>query len=123
MRYAAFKYDSFTLPEQNGSELSGHTQVALKNTFTRTTKEGVVGWCDGAGSRSVLLILIVVGQGPTSLVVGATRGGWTFFLSSIVSFFFPPLSGRLKYCLKGPLSLKPTNQQNQGNIVKQREYI
>ena len=38
------------------------------------------------------------------------------FLSSITSLFFLPLSGvtaryRLKYCLKGPLSLKqPTNQ-------------
>ena len=39
-----------------------------------------------------------------------------FFLSSIISLFFLPLSGeaaryRLKYCLKGPLSPKqPTNQ-------------
>ena len=43
----------------------------------------------------VLQIWIGVGQGPTALVVGA--GGvffWTFFLSSIISLFFLPLSGR-----------------------------
>ena len=32
--------------------------------------------------------------GPTALVVGAGRVVWTFFLSSIISHFFLPLSGR-----------------------------
>ena len=44
--------------------------------------------------RLVLLIWIRVGQGPTALAVGAGGGVWTFFLSSIISFFFFPLSGR-----------------------------
>ena len=36
-----------------------------------------------------------VGQGPTALAVGAGGGVvWTFFLSSIISFFFLPLFGR-----------------------------
>ena len=41
-----------------------------------------------------LLIWIRVGQGPTALAVGA---GWcclNIFLSSIISLFFLPLSGR-----------------------------
>ena len=48
---------------------------------------------------------------------------WTFFLSSIISLFFLPLSGetaryRLKYCLKGPLNPKqPTNQQNSPQVI------
>ena len=42
----------------------------------------------------VLLIWIRVGQGPTALAVGADGVVWTFFLSSIISLFFLPLSGR-----------------------------
>ena len=34
------------------------------------------------------------GQGPTALAVGAGGVVWTFFLSSIISLFFLPLSGR-----------------------------
>ena len=44
--------------------------------------------------RDVLLIWIIVGQGPIALAVGAGGGVWTFFLSSITSLFFLPLSGR-----------------------------
>ena len=44
--------------------------------------------------RGVLLIWIVVGQGPTALAVGAGGVVWTFFLLSIISLFFLPLSGR-----------------------------
>ena len=46
-------------------------------------------------NRGVLLIWILVGQGPTALAVGV--GGVCldiFFLSSIVSLFFLPLSRR-----------------------------
>ena len=39
-------------------------------------------------------IWIIVGQGPTALVVGVGGVVWTFFLSSIISLFFLPLSGR-----------------------------
>ena len=60
-------------------------------------------------------VYIIVGQGPSVLAVGAGGGCLDIFLSSIISFFFLPLSGRaryrVKYCLKGPLSQKqPTNQ-------------
>ena len=37
---------------------------------------------------------IRVGQGPTALAVGAGGGCLDIFLSSIVSLFFLPLSGR-----------------------------
>ena len=58
-------------------------------------------------------IWITVGQGPTALAVSAGGVVWTFLLSSL-----SPLSPRLwetaryrlKYCLKGPLNPKPTNQ-------------
>ena len=36
----------------------------------------------------------IVGQGPTALAVGAGGVVWTFFLSSILSLFLLPLSGR-----------------------------
>ena len=66
--------------------------------------------------RGVLLIWLIVGQGPTALAVGAGGGVWTFFsLVYHFSFLSPSLweaaRYRLKYYLKGPLSLKqPTNQ-------------
>ena len=58
-------------------------------------------------------IWITVGQGPTALAVGA---GCLDIFTLIYPFF--PLSPslwetaryRLKYCLKGPLNPKPTNQ-------------
>ena len=39
-------------------------------------------------------IWMIVGQGPIALAVGAGRVVWIFFLSSIISLFFLPLSGR-----------------------------
>ena len=39
-------------------------------------------------------IWITVGQGPTTLAVGAGGGVWTFLLSSILSLLFLPLCGR-----------------------------
>ena len=78
------------------------------------------GWSGGAMVLGKLpvpgrpTIWIIVGQGPAALVVGAGGVVWTFLLSSIL---FSPLSPslwtaryRLKYCLKGPLSPKTTNQ-------------
>ena len=64
----------------------------------------------------VLLIWTVVGQGPTTLAVGADGGCLDIFsLIYHFSFLSPSLweaaRYRLKYCLKGPLSPKqPTNQ-------------
>ena len=58
-------------------------------------------------------IWITVGQGPTSLTVGAGRDCLVIF--TLIYPFFPLSPSlwetaryRLKYCLKG--SLKPTNQ-------------
>ena len=38
--------------------------------------------------------LIIVGQGPTALAVGAVGVVWTFLLSSILSLLCLPLFGR-----------------------------
>ena len=61
--------------------------------------------------RGVLLIWIIVGQGPIALAVGA--GGGCLDIFSLIyhfSFLSPSLwetaRYRLKYCLKGPLSPK-----------------
>ena len=65
--------------------------------------------------RGALLIWIVVGHGPATLVVGAGGGCLDIFFSSIIFLFFLPFSARyrLKYCLKGPLNPnQPTNQLN-----------
>ena len=63
----------------------------------------------------LLLVWMIVGQGPIALAVGVGGGVWKFFLSSIFSLHSPSLwemaRYRLKYCLKGPLNPKqPTNQ-------------
>ena len=59
-------------------------------------------------------ILVTVGQGPIALTVGAGGGGLDILFSSILSPLSPSLweTARygLKYCLKGPLNPKPTNQ-------------
>ena len=64
--------------------------------------------------RGVLLIWIIVGQGPIALAVGAGGGGLEIFT---LLYPFSPLSPslwktaryRLKYCLKGPLNPKQSN--------------
>ena len=64
--------------------------------------------------RGILLVWMIVGQGPIALAVG---GGCLdiFILVYLFSFLSPFLwetaRYRLKYCLKGPLNPKqPTNQ-------------
>ena len=68
-------------------------------------------------------IWITVGQGPTALVVGA--GGGCLDIFTLIYPFFPLSPSlwetaryRLKYCLKGPLNPKPTNQpkKNPGKV-------
>ena len=97
--------------------------TARYNYFSQTTlidlslniTQGVVGWCDGADKLPVLLIWIRVGQGPIALAVGA-GGGCLDVLTLVYHFSFltPSLwetaRYRLKYCLKGLLSPKTTNQ-------------
>ena len=64
-------------------------------------------------------IWITVGQGPIALAVGA-GGGCLDIFSLVYHFSFPTPSlwetaqYRLKYCLKGPLSPKTTNQPTRG---------
>ena len=60
-------------------------------------------------------IWITVGQGSTALAVGA--GGGCLDIFTLIYPFFPLSPSlwetaryRLKYCLKGPLNPKPTNQ-------------
>ena len=66
--------------------------------------------------RGVLLVWMIVGQGPIALAVGAGGGSLDFFsLIYLFSFLSPSLwetaRHRLKYCLKGQLNPKqPTNQ-------------
>ena len=64
-------------------------------------------------------IWITVGQGPTALAVGA--GGGCMDIFTLIYPFFPLSPSlwetaryRLKYCLKGPLNPKPTNQPTPG---------
>ena len=60
-------------------------------------------------------VWMIVGHGPTALAVGAGRGSLDI---CILIYPFSPLSPsfwetaryRLKYCLKGPLKPKTTNQ-------------
>ena len=80
-----------------------------------------LGWSGGAMVLGKLpvpgrpTVLITVGQGPTALAVGA--GGGCLDIFTLI-YPFSPLSPslwetaryRLKYCLKGPLNPKPTNQ-------------
>ena len=63
-------------------------------------------------------IWITVGQGPAALAVGA--GGGCLDIFTLIYPFFPLSPSlwetaryRLKYCLKGPLNPKPTNQKNE----------
>ena len=61
-------------------------------------------------------IWIAVGQGPTALAVGAGGGCLDIFTLFYPFFLLSPslwetARYRLKYCLKGPLNPKPTNQQ------------
>ena len=79
------------------------------------------GWSGGAMVLGKLpvpgrpTIWITVGQGPTALAVGA--GGGCLDIFTLIYPFFPLSPSlwemaryRLKYCLKGPLNPKSTNQ-------------
>ena len=79
------------------------------------------GWSGGAMVLGKLpvpgrpTIWITVGQGPTALAVGAGGGCLDIFTLIYPSFPLSPslwetARYRLKYCLKGPLNPKPTNQ-------------
>ena len=92
------------------------------------------GWPGGAmvlGKLSVpgrSTIRITVGQGPTALAVVAVIGCLDIFTHI---YPFSPLSPslcetsryRLKYCLKGPLSPKTTNQPFSFSVSSRRPDI
>ena len=73
-------------------------------------------------------IWITVGQGPTALAVGANGGCLAILLSSILSFLFLPLFGRLWlvgcFGLNGPLrqyfSLYQAVSQTEGERKEKR---
>ena len=75
--------------------------------------------CVNFQCRGVLLIWLIIGQGPIALAVGAGGGCLDIFsLVYLFSFLSPSLwetaRYRLKYCLKGPLNPKqPTKLTNQ----------
>ena len=67
-------------------------------------------------------IWITVGQGPTALAVGAGGGCLDIFtliypFSSLSPSLWETARYRLKYCLKGPLNPKPTNQPTTKSIA------
>ena len=74
--------------------------------------------------RGVLLIWITVGQGPIVLAVGAGEGCLDIFsliyhLSFLSHSLWETARYRLKYCLKGPLSIKePTSQPTNNPSIR-----
>ena len=73
-------------------------------------------------------IWITVGQGPTALAVGA--GGGCMDIFTLIYPFFPLSPSlwetaryRLKYCLKGPLNPKPTNQPKTQNQPTKKKIV
>ena len=89
---------------------------------------GVVRWSwVNFQCRGVLQFGITVGQGPTALAVGA--GGGCLDIFTLIYPFFP-LSPSLwetaryglKYCLKGLLNPKPTNQPSSAGASYNFDY-
>ena len=77
---------------------------AISNIFEPEALSGFIlpsggGWvvrrcCVNFQCWGVLLIWIIVGQGPVALAVGAGGGCLDIFLSSVLSLLFLPLFGR-----------------------------
>ena len=94
----------------------GKLPVPGRPTILITVGQGPIAHAVGA----VLGGLITVGQVPIALAVGAGGGGLDIF--TLISPFPPSIwetpRYRLKYCLKGPLNPKPTNQPTpRSNLV------
>ena len=84
--------------------------------------------------RDVLLIWIIIGQGPIALAVGAGKGyvdifSLVYYFSQLSPSLWESIRYRLKYCLKGPLipkqPIKPTNlcSNKCWNENKSMEYV
>ena len=103
--------------------------LSFFHSFSMGVRGGWVGGAMVLGKFPVLghptvLILIILGQGPTMLAVGADEGCLNIFLSFIISLLSPSLWGmaqyRLKYCLKGllgPKNNQPTSMGIGNNII------
>ena len=103
---------------QNGpavGSLGCENKINVKIFFFKTGGGRVVRWFwVNFQFRGVLLIWLIVGQGPIALAVGAGGGGLDIFT---LLYPFSPLSPslwetaryRLKYCLKGPLNPKQSS--------------
>ena len=94
--------------------------VSLK--FSREGGGGVVRWCwVNFQCRGVLLIWIIVGQGPIALAGASGVCLNNFSLVYLLFFFSLPFweTGRyrLKYCQKGPLHPKQPTNQIQSSLV------
>ena len=99
-----------------------HEQHAISMTKHGSILKNIRGWSGGAMVLGKLpvpgrpTIWITVGQGPTTLAVGAGGGCLDIFtliylFSSLSPSLWETVRYRLKYCLKGPLNPKqPTNQ-------------
>ena len=82
---------------KNGCFHSFSVNIILSRDLSESGGGGRVvrWWWVNFQCRGVLLIWIIVGQGPTALAVGAGGGGLDIFsLIYHFVFFFPPLSGR-----------------------------
>ena len=78
--------------------------------------------------RGVLLVWIRVGQGPTALAVGAGGGCLDIFtliypFSSLSPSLWETTRYRLKYCFKGSLSPKTTNQPTNQAALRPKAAI
>ena len=83
---------------ENGSVASPksviiHVNETMHRHFCRSRWSGRAMVLRNFQCRCVLLIWII-GQGPTVLTVGSGRVVWIFVLSSTISLFFLPLSWR-----------------------------
>ena len=77
----------------------------------------MVRWCwVNFQCRGVLLIWIIVGQGPIALAVGAGGGCLDIFFSFLSPSLWETARYRLKYCLKVPLS--PRQSINQSILIR-----
>ena len=78
------------------TEISPLALLLFVLTFYESLGGGrVVRWCwVNFQCRGVLLIWIIVGQGPIALAVGAGGGCFDIFSLSVLSLLFLPLSGR-----------------------------
>ena len=76
--------------------------------------------------RGVLLVWIRVGQGPTALAIGAGGGRLDIFalvypFSALSPSLWETTRYRLKYCLKGSLSPKTTNQPTEADLITESD--